>query len=359
MAYFLGFLYIAAHIVIYFSLLLLPYYIAYCIIEPHSFLGVIGVIILGSIIVPLTIGFAFLVFGSFFAAFEKFKEKIGQESQVNHSLYSNESSPLDVTPKSEKKSSKETIFFTILGLSAIAIILFLIVNNGLNKNLEILNGYNESYSENYSEDNDADLDNTLNDYIDTNVMDENEQDSYVVNSIVDNDDLMSYAVDELINTLDSDGITGVVRDVHDCYININIDKLYCLYLDRSARTLDEAISKKIGIERNEYLDNDKVLVRNQKYYYIPTNTSHMAYNHQYMIEAKIINLINAKMERKYRNYKSENIESGNKPVVDNTSVEISQELNRNDTSESIQSEEIYTNVISDLDESSGSEVDYD
>ncbi len=33
---------------------LLPYYIAYLIIRPSSFLGVVGVFVLGSIIVPLT-----------------------------------------------------------------------------------------------------------------------------------------------------------------------------------------------------------------------------------------------------------------------------------------------------------------
>ena len=34
---------------------LLPYYIAYVLIAPESFMGIVGVFIVGSIIIPLTI----------------------------------------------------------------------------------------------------------------------------------------------------------------------------------------------------------------------------------------------------------------------------------------------------------------
>lgn len=46
--------------IIYVLLALAPYYVAYLIIEPHSFLGVVGVFLLGSVIVPLTIMLASL-----------------------------------------------------------------------------------------------------------------------------------------------------------------------------------------------------------------------------------------------------------------------------------------------------------
>lgn len=42
-------------------LILTPYYIAYLIIEPNSFLGVIGVFLLGSIIIPIILGFIKLI----------------------------------------------------------------------------------------------------------------------------------------------------------------------------------------------------------------------------------------------------------------------------------------------------------
>lgn len=41
-------------ILVYGGLGLLPYYVAYLIIEPHSFFGIVGVFFLGSIIVPLS-----------------------------------------------------------------------------------------------------------------------------------------------------------------------------------------------------------------------------------------------------------------------------------------------------------------
>lgn len=34
---------------------LLPYYIAYVLISPESFMGIVGVFIVGSVIIPLTI----------------------------------------------------------------------------------------------------------------------------------------------------------------------------------------------------------------------------------------------------------------------------------------------------------------
>ncbi len=41
---------------------LLPYYIAYVLIAPESFMGIVGVFIVGSIIIPLTISITLGVF---------------------------------------------------------------------------------------------------------------------------------------------------------------------------------------------------------------------------------------------------------------------------------------------------------
>ena len=53
--FFIGIGYLVT-ISLYIFFILLPYYIAYSFIEPRSFLGVVGVFIFGSVIVPLVGG---------------------------------------------------------------------------------------------------------------------------------------------------------------------------------------------------------------------------------------------------------------------------------------------------------------
>lgn len=338
MTYFLGFLYLAAYIVIYLSLLLLPYYVAYSIIEPHSFLGVVGVFILGSVIVPLTLGLAFLVFGSFFVAFDKFKEKIAQKPQSqplspyrSESLSSNDSSPLDVTPKPEKRRVKETIFFIILGLGVIGTILFLAANNGGGRTEEASADYDTaSYEES--------ADDTSTPYLYTDTSNDEVTDSYLTDStITDNYSYMSGAVDEFLETLSDSGISGVARSVRGCYINIEIDNLYCLYLDNAARLMDNAVANQMGFNRDEYLRDDRVLARNQKYYYIPTNTSHLASDHQKTIETQLMSLLNKKVqERSYKSETNSGISTENSASYSHNNsydsrlgVEMSQNFNKN------------------------------
>ncbi|MDY6536600.1 hypothetical protein SKM62_06610 [Acinetobacter faecalis] len=297
MAYFLGFLYIAAYIAIYLSLFLLPYYVAYSIIEPHSFLGVVGVLILGSVIVPLTLGLAFLVFGSFFVAFEKFKEKIAHNPHSQPlSPYSNENSPLDVTPKPEKRSSKDVVLFLFLGIGALAIILIFALN-GPKETAEI--PYHETI---YDEES---TDDASTPYLYSDTSNGEIEETYVDDSkIQDNYNYMIYAVDEFLKIMPDSGISGVARSVRDCYVDKEIDKLYCVYLDNTARLMDAAVSEQMGFNHNEYLSYDRVLARNYKYYYIPTNTSHLATDHQKTVESQLIRLLRTKVEAK--NYNSEN-----------------------------------------------------
>ena len=58
-------------LVLYFVFTLLPYYVAYKIIEPESFIGTVGVFVLGSVVVPVTtmivmifMGFMARIFGT-------------------------------------------------------------------------------------------------------------------------------------------------------------------------------------------------------------------------------------------------------------------------------------------------------
>lgn len=371
MAYFLGFLYIAAYIVIYLSLLLLPYYVAYSIIEPHSFLGVVGVFILGSVIVPLTLGLAFLVFGSFFVAFDKFKEKIAQKPQSqplspyrSESLSSNDSSPLDVTPKPKKRRVKEAIFFTILGLGVIGTILFVAANNGGGSTEEASADYETaSYEEA--------VDDTSTGYLYTDTSNDEAADPYLTdNTITDNYSYMNDAVDEFLEILADSGIYGVARSVRDCYVNTEIDNLYCLYLDNTARLMDDAVSKQMGFNRDEYLKYDRVLARNQKYYYIPTNTSHLAFNHQKIIEPQLIGLLQRKIQEK--NYLPQNesdasttnshLYSHNNSDGSRLGIEMSQDFNNktnNDIPEELESDLIANDSETGTEESNEIEVDYE
>ena len=50
---------------------LLPYYVAYLIISPNGFMGIVGVFVLGSIIVSLTIWGSVLVFAAIVKVFER------------------------------------------------------------------------------------------------------------------------------------------------------------------------------------------------------------------------------------------------------------------------------------------------
>ncbi|WP_257227331.1 hypothetical protein [Acinetobacter sp. YH12063] len=363
MAYFLGFLYLAAYIVIYVSLLLLPYYVAYSIIEPHSFLGVVGVFILGSVIVPLTLGVAFLVFGSFFVAFDKFKEKIAQNPQSQPlSAYSNESSPLDVTPKPEKESSKGVWIFSILGIGVLATILF--VGSIVTKKTEEPSADYETAP--YEES----ADDTSPHYLYTDTSNDEITDPYLANTtITDNYSYMNDAVDEFLEILSDSGISGVARSVRDCYVNTEIDNLYCLYLDNAARLMDNAVANQMGFNRDEYLRDDRVLARNQKYYYIPTNTSHLASDHQKTIEIQLISLLNKKVQaRRHKSDTNSGISTENSASYSHNNsydsrlgVEMSQNFNKitNNAPEQLEPESVANGGDTGAEENNELEVGYE
>ncbi|EZQ04771.1 hypothetical protein [Acinetobacter sp. Ver3] len=368
MAYFLGFLYLAAYIVIYLSLLLLPYYVAYSIIEPHSFLGVVGVFILGSVIVPLTLGLAFLVFGSFFVAFDKFKEKIAQKPQSqplspyrNESLSSNDSSPLDETINPKKENSKNVFLFSMLGLGALGVILIFVLNEA--KNTE-----GTPYYETMPADESTENSSTSYHYSDTT--DGKIEETYLPDSnIQDNYNYMIYAVDEFLKIMSESGISGVARGVRDCYVNTEIDNLYCVYLDNTARLVDSTVSKDMGFIRNEYLSDDRVLSRNYKYYYIPTNTSHLASDHQKIIETQLISLLSKKVqERRYKSETNSGISTENSASYSHNNsydsrlgVEMSQNFNKNTSNapEQLESESVANGGDTGAEENNELEVGYE
>ncbi|KZX37112.1 hypothetical protein J7554_02840 [Wohlfahrtiimonas chitiniclastica] len=51
------------------SINLLPYYLAYLLIDPSGFMGMVGVFILGSIIIPMTYSVSIIIFSMIAKAF--------------------------------------------------------------------------------------------------------------------------------------------------------------------------------------------------------------------------------------------------------------------------------------------------
>lgn len=97
---------------------LLPYYIAYSIIEPESFFGVVGVFILGSVIVPLAIWVITIIVGTIGLSFSALTErKFGQEYQEIKTI----------NMVSSKKTSKAIYTLGILLAISVCIIIYLII----------------------------------------------------------------------------------------------------------------------------------------------------------------------------------------------------------------------------------------
>ena len=115
--FFIGIGYLVT-ISLYISFILLPYYIAYSFIEPRSFLGVVGVFIFGSVIVPLVIWGVALMVGLLGLSFNALAEK-----KVKSSKYQMKT----INEVSSKKHARITY---ILGFSlaiAICLIIYLVV----------------------------------------------------------------------------------------------------------------------------------------------------------------------------------------------------------------------------------------
>ncbi|HAV3579272.1 hypothetical protein V6347_15965 [Acinetobacter baumannii] len=92
---------------IYILALLLPYYVAYSIIEPHSFMGTVGVFILGSVIAPLIVMAAITVLGTIGLSFDALKNKFSKSNSYEKNLKTIYTEP-------ERRKGKSLIYFLIL-----------------------------------------------------------------------------------------------------------------------------------------------------------------------------------------------------------------------------------------------------
>ncbi|MBP2602793.1 J domain-containing protein [Acinetobacter calcoaceticus] len=118
-------------------------------------------------------------------------------------------------------------------------------------------------------------------------------------------DLMYKAVQSVINIQEESGIIGVVKEIHDCYIDKKEDRLYCLFLDLTARMLDLGASQTMGIIRDDYLMDERVLSRINNNYYIPNSIdSGTATEHLQNVNAELAEILKAKYQQKVKEMNS-------------------------------------------------------
>lgn len=263
-------LYIFAFIV-HILLVLAPYYVAYLILEPHSFLGVVGVFLLGSIIVPLSIFLAGLCVATIAGVIGVSADAIKNSKSIE-SNYGEVSKIITVNEIQPKTKNKRNIFvFSLIGFFVFLVIFVVSQSNKkyyeespLAENLD----YQEQnssledtnlYSESVSSGSEIDSSNLFGSTSPSNYIDDDVQ-------------LMNQAVNTTLKTVNEVGISGMAKKVRDCYVNSNQEnQLYCVYLDNSARLLDIAVTNAYQMTRNEYLSDTRSRERANKYLYLPWN----------------------------------------------------------------------------------------
>jgi len=118
-------------------------------------------------------------------------------------------------------------------------------------------------------------------------------------------DLMNKAVLSVINIQEESGIIGVVKEIHDCYIDKKEERLYCLFLDLTARMLDLGASQTMGIIRDDYLMDERVLTRINNNYYIPNGIdSSTATEHVQRMNVELAEIFKEKYQEKIKNMHS-------------------------------------------------------
>jgi len=118
-------------------------------------------------------------------------------------------------------------------------------------------------------------------------------------------DLMNKAVQSVINIQEESGIIGVVKEIHDCYIDKKEERLYCLFLDLTARMLDLGASQTMGIIRDDYLMDERVLTRINNNYYIPNSIdSSTATEHVQRMNVELAEIFKEKYQEKIKNMHS-------------------------------------------------------
>lgn len=118
-------------------------------------------------------------------------------------------------------------------------------------------------------------------------------------------DLMNKAVLSVINIQEESGIIGVIKEIHDCYVDKKEERLYCLFLDLTARMLDLGASQTMGIIRDDYLMDERVLTRINNNYYIPNGIdSSTVTEHVQRMNIELAEIFKEKYQEKIKNMHS-------------------------------------------------------
>lgn len=316
-AFIFGIVGLLVYISIYLFLLLLPYYIAYSLIDPSSFLGVIGVFVLGSVIVPLSLWVVFLTLGGFYAIFDKIKSS--SEESVN--TYINNPiktiTPLDSqSPKNTKRNVLIIAICSVIGISLVVLLANIQHNNTTAIDID-----EESYASEVLTG--ADEIDVLDD---TSAASESLFDMYGYSEINDDYLEMTRAVKNILSTINASGISGAAKLVRNCYVSSDIDKLYCVYLDNAARLLDKEVAREMGFQRNEYLTDERSQQRANQYFYTPTNSINLSREHAVKIEKELMNILSYEVKKLNSNSTLEETSTIANSVGDNTSTDMSTDL---------------------------------
>ncbi len=91
--------------------------------------------------------------------------------------------------------------------------------------------------------------------------------------VSDNEKLMNSAVKRFDKVYFESGMQGVGAEVRSCYQNAKTDKLYCLYLDYTARIVDSVMTGGMNMSQDQYFDDAAFGERIKTNFYHPRHVS--------------------------------------------------------------------------------------
>lgn len=109
--------------------------------------------------------------------------------------------------------------------------------------------------------------------------------------IVDDDILMRRAVEKFKITYKEGGMSGAVTEVETCYTDNSEPKLYCFYLDYTARIFDAGYAEQMHSQPMEYFSDEKFGLRTLTNFYRPNHSNFDQTNQHLNIAADKIRVL--------------------------------------------------------------------
>lgn len=107
--------------------------------------------------------------------------------------------------------------------------------------------------------------------------------------IVDSNTKLNLAVNQVMHIYKQTGLVGVKSKIERCYHSSHSDKLYCLYLDYTARIIDTMLSAEMRFPLDEYFEDNAFGSRIMSEVYMPLHvTKKEANRHLISLYDKII-----------------------------------------------------------------------